>query len=127
MMTKFLLIYKQSFFHRFAQPLLYLPFIILLMIFVVLMKRWFRKSIPAGCQAVPTVSGNYFYVGHGLTFSKDIIGFVRQCYEKYGKIFKIKIFRFSMVVICDRGYASEFYKVRQLLIYNYEISAYCIT
>lgn len=70
--------------------------------------------------SIPSVPYNFSFIGNGLQFSVDMPGFLSSCYKKYGIIFKLKIFRFSTVIICDRDLAELFYKVTC----NYKI---CIT
>lgn len=72
-------------------------------------------------KSVPLVEGALPIFGHGLAFSKDIIGFVTQCFEKYGKIFRIKIFRVDMIVICDRSLNSEFFKATEDRMSLYDV------
>ena len=70
---------------------------------------------------IPWVGGSLPFVGHGFNFSKDIIGFIRKCYAKYGKIFKIKIFRTTFAVICDRELISEFFKLNENEMSMYDV------
>uniref|UniRef100_A0A6G6ABU9 Cytochrome P450 n=1 Tax=Borely moumouvirus TaxID=2712067 RepID=A0A6G6ABU9_9VIRU len=72
-----------------------------------------RKNIPDGLKKVPIVEGSVPILGHGPAFSKDILQFMKNCYEKYGSVFQIKIFRTNMVVICDRNSSNEFFKARE--------------
>ncbi|OXA61558.1 probable lanosterol 14-alpha demethylase [Folsomia candida] len=60
--------------------------------------------------SIPSVPYNFSFIGNGLQFSVDMPGFLSSCYKKYGIIFKLKIFRFSTVIICDRDLAELFYK-----------------
>jgi cytochrome P450 len=71
------------------------------------------RRVPAGLKKVPVVKGCLPIVGHGLQFSKDIIGFVRACEKEYGNIFRVKIFRTDMIIICDREMLSEFFKASE--------------
>jgi len=59
---------------------------------------------------VPTVRNMYPIVGHGITFSKDIIGFVRKAYKDYGGIYKIKVFNRTYAVVSDRSMLKEYFK-----------------
>lgn len=74
-----------------------------------------REQFPSnnGLKTVPVVPGNLPIVGHGLTFSANIIEFVRTCYRKYGKIFRIKVYNKELVVVCDRELITEFFKKRE--------------
>lgn len=79
-----------------------------------------RRSTVVG-KNIPFVKGCYPIVGHGITFSKDIIGFVRRCYNDYGKIFRIKVFNRNMVVICDRSMIDEFFKAKEETFSLYDV------
>lgn len=76
-------------------------------------KRRNKNKIPAGYKKVPIVKGGLPVIGNGLDFSKDIIGFVRQCYRKYGKIFKVRIYSRDFVIVCDHDLKSEFFKISE--------------
>lgn len=65
-----------------------------------------------GLKEVPWVSGCLPLIGHSIAL-KDMSGFLQKCYEKYGKIFKIKMFRVTLVVVADRSYAMEFFKAKE--------------
>ncbi|OXA54040.1 putative lanosterol 14-alpha demethylase [Folsomia candida] len=80
-----------------------------------------HSAIPPNLKTVPIVSGALPFVGHGIAFSKDIVGFISNCYEKYGKIFRIKIFRVDMVVICDRTMNNEFFKATEDKMSLYDV------
>eukprot|EP01084_Bolivina_argentea_P171988 297945_1 len=60
-------------------------------------------------QQIPIVSGGLPYAGHGISFGKDIIGFVQKACNKYGKIFKIKLFRKYLIIVCDRTLLKEYF------------------
>ena len=62
---------------------------------------------------VPLVSGSLPIVGHGLQFSTDIITYIRDCYKKYGSIFRLQIFNTDMVVVCDRNMIQEYNKAKE--------------
>lgn len=64
-------------------------------------------------KKVPEVEGKLPIVGHGIKFSKDILGFVRESYKKYGKIFKIKIFNRDLIVVCDRTLINEYFSAKE--------------
>ncbi len=80
-----------------------------------------KKYIINGIKEVPYVSGSLPYVGHGIYFSKDIIGYIRSTYKKYGKIFKLKIFRNTFIVICDNDLKKEFFKATEDKLSLYEV------
>ncbi|AYV82663.1 MAG: putative lanosterol 14-alpha demethylase [Hyperionvirus sp.] len=50
------------------------------------------------------------FVGNGLLFSSDIMGYVRECVKNYGKIFTIKIYRKNMTVITDRTFVGNYFR-----------------
>jgi len=60
-----------------------------------------------------TVSGALPIIGHGASFSKDIIKFVREAHHKYGGVCKVKIFNNDMVIISDRSLVKEFLKQKE--------------
>ncbi|RWS01198.1 hypothetical protein B4U79_16637 [Dinothrombium tinctorium] len=72
-----------------------------------------RRKLPPGAKQIPEVSGCLPLVGHGLTFSKDIISFVRAAYKKYGKIFRVKVFRKNLVIVLDHNLKREFFKANE--------------
>jgi cytochrome P450 len=72
-----------------------------------------KKNIPQGLKEVPVVKGGLPFVGHGFNFGKDIIGFTRECYQTYGKIFRVKIFRRNMIVLTDHALKDEFFKAKE--------------
>lgn len=72
-----------------------------------------KVIIPEGTKKVPVVNGALPFVGHGLSFSKDILGFIRSCYQRYGGVFRLKIFRTDMIVVCDRSLCKEFFKAKE--------------
>ena len=45
-----------------------------------------RRKAPFGYKDVPVVRGEYPIVGHGLAFSKDIVGFIRNAVREYDQI-----------------------------------------
>ncbi|QTF49748.1 putative lanosterol 14-alpha demethylase [Acanthamoeba polyphaga mimivirus] len=68
---------------------------------------------PNNLKKIPIVEGAVPVLGHGPAFSKDIMQFMKNCYEKYGSVFQLKIFRTNMVVLCDRKLSEEFFKSRE--------------
>ena len=53
------------------------------------------------------------FVGNGIAFSKDIVGYIRECYKIYGPVFRMKIFRTEIVVICDRKLTDEYFNKKE--------------
>lgn len=95
--------------------------IIAIVITFLLLKYWFSSdNHPQNYKRIPMVKGSLPFVGHGPYFMKDIIGFIRNAYKQYGPIFKIKIFRTNMVVVCDRNLISTFAKLKEpeMSMYN---------
>ena len=93
-----------------------LLFTVLLGLFTYIISNYLCKKKEVnklGKKEVPVVRGALPFVGHGLFFSKDIIGFIQDCYKNYGPIFKIKIFRNDMLVVCDRPLIKEFFKYKE--------------
>lgn len=76
-------------------------------------RKYSKPAHLSHLKTVPVVSGGLPFVGHGLKFSKDIIGFVEACSQKYGKIFRVQIFRTDMVIICDREMLNEFFRAKE--------------
>ena len=72
-------------------------------------------------KTVPMVGGSLPYFGHGLTFSKDIPGFVREAYHAYGPIFRLKIFNKDIVVVADESMKKEFFNATESKMSLYEI------
>ncbi len=78
------------------------------------LQQWMKsKKRPVGTKTVPIVKGRLPLVGNGIEFSKDIVGFVRNCYKTYGPIFRLKIFRTEMIVVCDRNLTEEFFNKKE--------------
>lgn len=91
-------------------------FYILLLVIGYLIYFYLRDKfvrIPAGLKRVPQVRGKFPLVGHGLEFSKDIIGCVRKWQKEYGNIFQVKIFRTNMIIITDRTLLADFFRARE--------------
>lgn len=93
---------------------------ILLTIFIVsitliLSKFLFKKSNceEGSYKKIPIVGGGLPFIGHGHLISKDILGFVRNSYNKYGSIFQIKIFNKNTVVVCDRSLIKEYFSAKE--------------
>ena len=86
-------------------------FYIIAIIFLLALLKIVRgpKTKP-GYKNIPIVSGGLPIIGHGFAFSADVVGFVKKCYQRYGKVFKFKIFNKNIVVICDHNLKKEFFK-----------------
>lgn len=102
--------------------MIYIVWIAIALFFIWLFKKYkvTSKQLPSGVKEAPLVKGSLPFIGHGLLFYKDIVGFMRNCYKEYGPVFKIKIFRSNFMVICDRNIANEFFKAdeSELSLYN---------
>jgi cytochrome P450 len=69
-----------------------------------------NSKVPPGTKTVPFVTDDYLPIaGHGIAFGKDIRKFIRDKYDKYGPVFRIKIFLTDLVVICDRNLVKQFF------------------
>jgi len=88
-----------------------------------LFTKYFRlkKVNTLGAKEVPMVKGALPIVGHGFSFSKDIIGFIRKAKQEYGNIFQIKIFRKKMVICCDHNMKDEFFATTESDMSLYEV------
>jgi hypothetical protein len=77
----------------------------LLFIFILFLSTNRRqKPISFKCfKDVPIVEYNFPIVGHGFSFSRDIMGFIQKCRKKYGDIFHVKIFRKNICIVCDKN------------------------
>lgn len=59
---------------------------------------------------IPEVNGAWPIVGHGLSFSKNPLDFIKKCKEKYGNVFIIRVFGKKMIIACDQTFKNEFFK-----------------
>jgi hypothetical protein len=80
-------------------------------------------NVPHDLNEVPWVTGGYPFIGHGIQFGKDIIAFIRRAYVDHGKVFKIKIFRKKIAVICDHEMKAEFFKFKENEMSMYKVLA----
>lgn len=74
------------------------------------------KKIPKefkNYKRVPMVKWNFPIVGHGISFSRDIIGFIKKCREEYGDVFQIKIFKKNICIICNKSMVKEFFSKKE--------------
>lgn len=65
---------------------------------------------------VPRVRHCLPLLGHGIQMSGNVMDFLSECYKKYGKIFRIKIFGYSVTVLCDRKLVAELFKVNNRFV-----------
>ncbi len=72
--------------------LIYIITIILLVFFYTRCKKTIITQKHRLFETSTHRKGGLPIVGHGISFSKDIIGFVKKCYQEYGKVFQLKIF-----------------------------------
>jgi cytochrome P450 len=72
-----------------------------------------QPKIPAGYKTVQLVSNSLPLLGHTLAFTKDPIAFIKKAYDKYGKVFKIKLLTKDMIVVCDRDMNKEFFSAKE--------------
>ena len=72
-----------------------------------------EENHPLGLMKVPFVAGSLPIVGHGIAFSRDIIGFIKNQEAIYGKIFKIKVFRKTIIVCTDHELKDEFFAAHE--------------
>ncbi len=70
---------------------------------------------------VPMVKGALPFVGHGLAFSRDNIGFIKRCKEQYGDLFAIKIFNRDIVIMADSKYIKDYGKYTEDTASLYEV------
>ncbi|QKF94706.1 bifunctional protein with cytochrome P450 domain and alkylated DNA repair dioxygenase alkb domain [Fadolivirus algeromassiliense] len=84
---------------------------------------WKNKQYkhPIGYSAVPVVAGGWPIIGHWFEFSKDNLAFVRKARNKYGNIFRIKLFLRDMIVICDHSLKNEFFTATEDYLSLHEI------
>lgn len=95
--------------------------LIALIVLIVLVPRLFKaKLVVKGYKIVPTVSYNWPIVGHGIAFSRDIMGFIQECRKIYGDIFHIKVFKKDICIVCDRDMVKEFFKKQEHEMSMYE-------
>lgn len=86
--------------------------LIILCIFVFFYKK--KRKLPNGKFNVPFVKEGYVpIIGHGNAFSEDNIKFLRNCYKKYGPVFKLQIFRKTLIVVCDHSLKEEYFSTTE--------------
>lgn len=101
--------------------LIYSAFVILVGLLTWMLFKPKRKQIPEGAYEVPIVEGRIPFAGNGIEFGKDIIAFVRKAYAKYGPIFRIKVFRSDIIVVCERSLMNEYFKITEDRMSLYDI------
>lgn len=99
---------------------------IICVILIIGLRRKKNHQRMFGYKSVPSVEYNFPIVGHGIQFSRDIIGFIKKCKSKYGNIFHIKVFRKNICVVCDKNMIQEFFKKKEdeMSMYSYLKSIY---
>lgn len=77
-------------------------------------------------KTIPTVKGQLPFIGHGLQFQKDPLAFIKGAYRRYGNIFKVKIFRSTVAIICDRDMVKQYAKSKEqeLSMHDFLIKIY---
>ena len=96
--------------------LLLIILVTVLLIILRLRSNYYKYKTPnhlLHLKTVPVVQGGLPFIGHGLQFSKDIVGFVQGCMEKYGNIFRVQIYRTDMIIVCDRQLVKEFFAKKE--------------
>lgn len=73
-----------------------------------------------GLKTIPKVKYCWPIVGHGIPFSKDVVGFIQQCIKEYGPVFQIKVFRKSIAVVCDPTLVKEYFRQTESEMSTYE-------
>lgn len=101
--------------------LLLILFASVLVVWLGMAKSKRRPAELSKYKEVPVVEGGWPLIGHGISFGKDIIGFVTDCHKKYGNIFRVKIFKVEMIISCDRTMAKEFFKTTEDKLSLYEV------
>lgn len=82
-----------------------------------------RRSKPKAFKEfldVPRVSWCLPYFGHGLSFSKDIIGYIKKCRQQYGDVFHVKIFLKNVCIVCDKTLVKEFFQNQETSMSMYD-------
>jgi len=70
-----------------------------------------RRHGYTNTKPVPLVKTGYYpIIGNGIAFGKDIIGFVKRARQEYGDVFRLKIFRKDLIVVCDHNLKDEYFK-----------------
>lgn len=76
---------------------------------------------PSGLKSVPVVDNKIPILGHIIAFSKNNIGFIQYCYRTFGKIFRIKLAKKNIIVICDRSMIKEYFRATEDKMSLYDI------
>ena len=105
-----------------------LPYLVSLAVIAVAwiyLSTYRRRPPPAGFKQVPDVPGKLPFVGNGIAFSKDIIGYVRSSYKQVGPVFRMKVFNKHMTIICDNNPAlkKEFFAATEEKMSLYDVLA----
>lgn len=79
-----------------------------------ILSRQKQTKVIVGARQVPLVTEGYYpIVGNGITFSKDIVGFIKRAKATHGNVFRVKIYRKDIIVICDQNLKDEFFKANE--------------
>jgi len=70
---------------------------------------WNRKNK----SNVPWVSGCLPIVGHGLSYQKDPLKFMKDAFKNHGPVFRMKLFRKTLTIVCDQTLAKEYFDARE--------------
>lgn len=71
---------------------------------------------------VPVVEEGWFpFVGHGFAFGRDVIGFCKSAQAKYGDVFRLRIFRKDIIVVCDHTLKDEYFKATEERMSLYDV------
>src|SRR5579872_1488318 len=98
-----------------------LTLIVVFFAYILYRSRSKTKTLP-GYKTVPRVKEGYYpIVGNGITFGKDIIGLVKKAQATYGDVFRLKIFRKDIIVICDHNLKDEYFKAVEADMSLYDV------
>ncbi len=100
---------------------IFIPFLVGFVTFVCvsLLRPYYRQykyianAKANNLKAAPLAPGCWPLVGHGLSFSKDIYGYIQHCYNTLGPVFRLQIYRSEFIVICDRSLIPAYFKSRE--------------
>lgn len=82
---------------------------------------YLRQFVLSSRSNIPMVSGSVPFFGHGIQFAKNEIGFIKKCYAKYGKVFRIRLFSMDTAIICDRELTKEYFRSPETNLSLYDI------
>jgi len=90
-----------------------LIFVVIYHYFALIKRKYNKPKHLSHLKDVPLVSGELPLVGHSLKFDPTNVNFLNECQQKYGKIFRIKMFITDVIVITDRSLLEEYYKTEE--------------